>query len=80
MSILLAEIWLYPIKSLGGVQVSRATITGAGSLGLDREWVVVDLDDKMVWQGDLPRMALTRCSLDDATITVTIPGFSVSLR
>ena len=76
MSIALGQIWLYPIKSLGGVRVSRAAITDAGSLALDREWVVVDREAKMVWQGDLPRMALTRCSFDDATITVTTPDFS----
>jgi uncharacterized protein YcbX len=76
VSITLGQIWLYPIKSLGGVRVDRAAITAAGSLALDREWIVVDDADKMVWQGDLPRMALTRCSLDDATITVTMPGFS----
>ena len=76
MSITLGQIWLYPIKSLGGVQVNIATITEAGSLGLDREWIVVDRDDNMVWQGDLPRMALTRCSLDDTAITVTAPGLS----
>lgn len=76
MSITLGEIWLYPIKSLGGVRVDRAAITEAGSLALDREWVVVDHHDKMVWQGDLPRMALTRLGLDDDTITVTAPGQS----
>lgn len=76
MSLRLGAIWLYPIKSLGGVEVERAAITEAGSLALDREWVVVDHHDKMVWQGDLPRMALTRCNLDDQAITVTAPGLS----
>jgi uncharacterized protein YcbX len=74
--ITLAQIWVYPIKSLGGVRVARAAVTEAGSLRLDREWVVVDTAGHKLWQGDLPRMALTRCSLDAAAITVTAPGMA----
>lgn len=75
-TITLAQIWVYPIKSLGGVRLARAAVTAAGSLRLDREWVVVDTAGHKLWQGDLPRMALTRCSLDGAAITVTAPGMA----
>ena len=74
--VVLSQIWIYPIKSLGGVRVRRAAITAAGSLALDREWVIVDAENQMVWQGDLPRMALTRCALDADAITVTCPGLA----
>jgi uncharacterized protein YcbX len=68
------EIWLYPVKSLGGVRVQQAAITTAGSLALDREWLVVDADDRMLWQGDIPRMTLVRVALDQTTLTLTMDG------
>lgn len=73
-TIRLAEIWVYPIKSMGGVRLGRAAVTAAGSLALDREWIVVDEHGHKLWQGDLPRMALTRCRLNDETVTVELPG------
>jgi uncharacterized protein YcbX len=68
------ELWIYPVKSLGGVRVEQAVITTAGSLALDREWLVVDAADKMVWQGDIPRMTLVRVALDAARLTLTMDG------
>jgi uncharacterized protein len=68
------ELWIYPVKSLGGVRVERATITSAGSLALDREWIVVDADDRKVWQGDIPRMTLVRVPLDEAALKLSMPG------
>jgi len=73
-AIYLTEIRVYPIKSMGGVRLARAAVTDAGSLALDREWVMVDAAGHKLWQGDLPKMALTRCGLDEEAITVTLPG------
>ena len=56
----IAGLWVYPVKSLGGVAVERAAILPEGSLQGDREWLVVDEAGAMLWQGDLPRMALLR--------------------
>ena len=63
-TIFIRERWIYPVKSLGGVRVDEARITSAGSLALDREWIVVDARGKMVWQGDIARMTVVRVSLD----------------
>ena len=68
------ELWIYPVKSLGGVRVEEADITPAGSLALDREWIVVDAGNRMVWQGDIPRMTLIRVGLDDAGLTLSMDG------
>ena len=56
-------LWIYPVKSLGGMAVPRAAVTARGSFGGDREWLVVDGEGRMLWQGDLPRMALLRATL-----------------
>ena len=74
MRTIIRELWIYPVKSLGGVRVERAAITTAGSLALDREWLVVDGEDRMVWQGDIPRMTLVRVALDEAALTFTMAG------
>jgi len=76
LPIVLCQLWLYRIKSLGGVAVEAATITAAGSLELDREWVVVDPAGHKLWQGDLPVMALSRLTLTPEAITIAMPGFS----
>ncbi|RYE07321.1 MAG: MOSC domain-containing protein [Hyphomicrobiales bacterium] len=70
------ELWIYPIKSLGGVRVAEAAITSAGSLELDREWIVVDSDNHKVWQGDIPRMTLVRVSLDATNLGLSMDGMS----
>lgn len=52
------QMFLYPVKSLGGMAVQAAQITPSGSLRGDREWLVTRPDGSMLWQGDIPRMAL----------------------
>lgn len=74
--IFIRELWIYPVKSLGGVRVDEAAITGAGSLALDREWLVVDQSLNMVWQGDIPRMTLVRVSLTPERLTLELAGHS----
>lgn len=76
MQVSIRELWIYPIKSLGGVRVEVASITTAGSLALDREWIVVDAADRMVWQGDIPRMTLVRIALSDHTLTLSMDGMA----
>jgi len=40
----LSEIYIYPIKSLGGIPVNSAEVTDRG-LKLDRRWMLVDEDN-----------------------------------
>lgn len=72
MKVVIRELWIYPVKSLGGVRVEEAAITSAGSLALDREWLVVDDQDRMVWQGDMPRMTLVGVALDAEALTLSM--------
>jgi len=64
------NIWIYPVRSLGGMAVSEAQITASGSLRGDREWVVVQPDGRLIWQGDIPRMTLLSASLDGGKLMV----------
>lgn len=69
----IAGLWIYPVKSLGGVAVDTAAITPTGSLVGDREWLVVDETGAMLWQGDLPRMTLLGVTWDGARLGLRRP-------
>ena len=44
----LAQIVIYPIKSLDGKVVDRSQISTGGALSFDRRWAIVDADGKIV--------------------------------
>jgi uncharacterized protein len=44
----LAQIIIYPIKSLDGIVVDRSKISAGGALEFDRRWSIVDANDKVV--------------------------------
>lgn len=67
----IAQLWIYPVKSLGGMRVQSAEVTEAGSLLWDREWLVVREDGRMLWQGDLPRMTLLQATVDGESLIIS---------
>ena len=62
MSLILSEINIYPIKSLGGISLSESKVTDRG-LQFDRRWMLVDGNNKFLTQRQLPEMALLKVSL-----------------
>lgn len=61
----IAQLWIYPVKSLGGMTVERAQVTASGSFSGDREWIVSRPDGQMLWQGDIPAMTLLSARIAD---------------
>ncbi|WP_207802038.1 MOSC domain-containing protein [Flavobacterium aquariorum] len=53
----LSEIWVYPVKSLGGIQLQKAKVTDRG-LELDRRWLLVDESGRFLSQREYPVLAL----------------------
>lgn len=53
----LSEIWVYPVKSLGGIQLQESKVTDRG-LELDRRWLLVDDDGRFLSQREHPELAL----------------------
>jgi uncharacterized protein YcbX len=53
----LTEIWIYPIKSLGGIRVKSAKVFEKG-LQYDRRWMLIDSDNNFMTQRFYPKMAL----------------------
>jgi uncharacterized protein YcbX len=71
----LAALYVYPVKSLGGVPVQTATVDGLGLVG-DRRFMVVDEAGRFLTQRTLPRMALIRTALTSDSLQLTQEGRS----
>lgn len=56
-------IWVYPIKSCGGIRVSEWPL-GPNGLLLDREWALVGNDRHVLTQKTLPKLALVQPRID----------------
>lgn len=55
----IARLFVYPVKSCAGIELSEAVLTETG-LDLDRAWMVVDAHGQFVTQRELPRLALVQ--------------------
>src|SRR5207253_3041687 len=69
----IARLFVYPVKSCAGVEVSEAPLTETG-LDLDRAWMVVDDTGEFVTQRQLPRMALVKPQLKHNEVILRAPG------
>lgn len=58
-----SELYIYPIKSLGGISLSSATLTDRG-FEHDRRWMLVDEHHRFLSQRELPQMALLQVDLN----------------
>jgi len=57
-----SELFIYPIKSLGGVAVSSAIVTDRG-FKYDRRWMLVDKQNGFITQRSFPQMALLQVAI-----------------
>jgi uncharacterized protein len=69
----IAQLFIYPIKSCGGIELKEAVLTDTG-LDLDRAWMVVDEQGVYVTQRQVPRMALIQPLLKTYDMIVKAPG------
>ena len=69
----IARLFIYPIKSCAGVELTEAILTETG-LDLDRSWMVVEDGGMFVTQREQPRMALIRPQLRGDEIILRAPG------
>lgn len=69
-NLVLTEIWVYPIKSLGGVRVDRWQVRPKG-LAYDRRWMLVDAEGKFMTQRVYPVMALFKVRFEEGGLMVT---------
>jgi uncharacterized protein len=65
----LSEIWIYPIKSLGGMSVPEARVTRQG-LQYDRRWMLTDMDNRFMSQREIPALSLFEATLIEEGIRI----------
>jgi len=68
-----AQLYVHPIKSCGGIAVRDALMIETG-LEFDRAWMVVDAAGEQVTQRQLPRMALIQPTLKMSEMVLRAPG------
>jgi len=72
MPLQLSEIYIYPIKSLGGVRLAETQLTPRG-LACDRRWMLID-EQGFLTQREIPQMALLEVSLQADYLVVHSPS------
>jgi len=65
----LARLYIYPIKSLGGIALNAATPLGRG-LQYDRRWMLTDPDGTFLSQRSDSRMALLKPQMQDGRMVI----------
>ena len=65
-----SELFIYPIKSLGGIAVSSALVTDRG-LQYDRRWMLVDDSNTFLSQREIAAMALFHIAIKEEGLLVT---------
>jgi uncharacterized protein len=69
----LSGLYVYPIKSCGGIAVEELDVDERG-LRHDRRWMLVDEANQFISQRELPRMALIGVRIDPDGLVVRAPG------
>ena len=65
----LSEIFIYPVKSLGGISLQSSEVEERG-LKYDRRFLLVDENAEFITQRDYPQMALLKLSLTENAFKV----------
>ena len=65
-----SELFIYPVKSLGGISFSSSIVTDRG-FQYDRRWMLVDSDNQFMTQRSFPQMALLKVGLEENGLKIT---------
>jgi len=63
-ALILSEIFIYPVKSLGAIRLTQAQVEERG-LRYDRRWLIIDDNNRFVTQRSYPSMALIEVTITD---------------
>lgn len=72
----ISRLYVYPIKSLGGIELNSASLTDRG-IEHDRRWMLVDENNRFLTQREFSKMALLRTAIHANELTVYEKGNEV---
>ena len=75
----LAQVWVFPVKSMAGALLEAAEVV-AGGLAGDRSWAVVDDAGRPVTAADEPRLREVVPRLAGGELRLDVPGTSGGLE
>lgn len=64
-----SRLFIYPVKSLGGISVNSALLAERG-FQYDRRWMLIDAQDQFMTQREYPQMALMQTNITDEGISL----------
>ncbi len=70
----LSSLFIYPIKSLSGIQANQWDVTTTG-LKYDRKWMLIDQQQNFLSQRSLPRMTLIKTRISGQQLIVSAPDY-----
>ncbi|MEP6845621.1 MAG: MOSC N-terminal beta barrel domain-containing protein [Panacibacter sp.] len=65
----ISELYIYPVKSLGGIAVKEASLTDRG-FAYDRRWMLVDTTGNFISQREINEMSLLKVSLTETNLVI----------
>lgn len=68
-ALILSALYVYPIKSLGGVSVPQVAVSSRG-LEHDRRWMLIDADGRFLSQRENAEMALLQVDIEPEALLV----------
>lgn len=74
----ISQLFIYPVKSLGGIAVNHSKLTDRG-LAYDRRWMLIDQNNRFLSQRENAAMALFKTGIDDNGLIVTYTADSTSI-
>ena len=74
----LEEIWIYPVKSMGGIRVPSAKVLGKG-LQYDRRWMLIDDDGIFLTQRTHPMLCRFKLKLTAGGIDICHENDAITL-
>jgi uncharacterized protein len=69
----ITALHVYPVKSCGGIALTRVQLLATG-LEQDRRWLVVDTRGRFLTQRELPAMSLIGTAVQGPRLRLTAPG------
>ena len=74
-----SQLFIYPIKSLGGIELSEAFVTERG-FQYDRRWMLVNQEGEFMTQRAIPEMALFQTAVFSDHLAVTHKKKNLSIN
>ncbi|MCA9903231.1 MAG: MOSC domain-containing protein, partial [Anaerolineae bacterium] len=72
MTVVVTGLYVYPVKSCGGIALDVAQLDARG-IRFDRQWMFVDKDGTFLTQRDFPKLALVRTAFNGDNLVLSAP-------